>query len=212
MIDLTQFPSGGIWIPSKQKQAQWLLVALHGSGGSSSDFVGLETILNISDLNYLYLNGPIRDYTGYRWYSDMSSRQDAYAMIQGALNATAMQKYPSSHTFLMGFSQGAALAIECGARYPHLLAGYIGISGRIENVPGLLSQGYSDIIQKGRWLMTHGRKDLNLSIEIIRQQIAQLKKSGFPIELWEYDKVHEFDNSKELPDIRKWILRCMGQN
>jgi len=84
----------------------------------------------------------------------MSSRQDAYGMIQAALNATAMQKYPSSHTFLMGFLQGAALAIDCGARYPHLLAGYIRISGRIKNVPGL----------------------------------------------------------KELPDIRKWILRCMGQN
>lgn len=209
MIELEKFPTGGLWIPAEDSSSKWLVIALHGSGGSSQDFAGLEDVFKIPSLNYLYLNGPIRAYSGYRWYSDLGARQDAYNTIQYALDYAANQGYPHQKTFLIGFSQGAALAIEFGARYPHLLAGYIGISGRIENLPGIFSQGNPNIIQKGKWLITHGTKDYNLSIDIIRQQVEQLREGGFHIDYREYDKIHEFDAKNELPDIRNWIRSRM---
>ncbi len=209
MIDLKNLPHGGLWIPAKHNASDWLLVALHGSGGSCQDFSGLEDIFNISDLNYLYLNGPIKAYSGFRWYSDLGPRSDAYAVIQYALEHASKQGYPAKHTFLLGFSQGASLAIECGARYPRLLAGYIGISGRIENLPGLLSQSDAAIIHRGKWLITHGTKDYNLSIEIIRQQVEQMRQAGFHVDYREYEKIHEFDAKNELPDIRNWIISHM---
>lgn len=204
MIDLKKIPNGGIWIPSK-KSSNWLLITLHGSGGSSKDFSGLDEIFQIPELNYLYLNGPIKDYGGFRWYSDPSLRSDAYNTIQQALEYANAVGFPYKQIFLMGFSQGAALSIEFGASYLHLLAGYIGISGRIENLPGLISFANPEIKREGRWLITHGSRDYNLSVDIMRSQVEQLKHAGWSIEYREYDKIHEFDSKNELPDIAKWI-------
>ena len=210
MIELDKLPNGGVWIPAEDDSSDWLLVALHGSGGSSQDFVGLEDIFKISSLNYLYLNGPIRAYSGFQWYSGPGARGDAYSTIQYVLDYAAQQGYPHQKTFLLGFSQGAALAVEFGARYPHLLAGYIGISGRIENLPGIFSQGNPSIIQRGKGLITHGTRDYNLSVDIIRRQVEQLREGGFQIDYREYDKIHEFDAKCELPDIRSWILSLIS--
>lgn len=209
MVDSTLFPNGGLWIPAKIKGSDWLLVTLHGSGGSSKDFSGLETIFNIPELNYLYLNGPIRDYGGFRWYSDLGPRDSAYNSIHFALDSAANQGYSSRHTFLLGFSQGASLAIESGARYAKPLAGYIAISGRIENLPGLLTTVSPEVLQKGKWLITHGVKDYNLSVEIIRDQVEKIRQAGFFVTYKEYEKIHEFDAKNELPDIRNWILSHM---
>lgn len=208
MVDLGKFPTGGMWIPARVKNSDWLLVALHGSNGSCRDFQGLEDIFNIPKLNYLYLNGPIRSYSNYRWYSSSeSSRQNAYAILQLEFDYFARKGYLPKHTFILGFSQGAALAFEFGVRYKHLLAGYIAISGRIEDLPGLLNQGNPIIIRRGQWLVTHGTKDYNLSVDIIRKQTEQLRNAGFHIDYQEYEKKHEFEALCELPYIRSWILK-----
>ena len=210
MIDLNKFPKGGLWIPAEKIGSDRILVAIHGSGGSCRDFEGLEKIFHIPELNYLYLNGPIPSYSNYRWYSDTAAtHNEAYGALQQSFDYLAREGYPPEHTFLLGFSQGAALTFEFGARYNHLLAGYIAVSGRIEDLPGLLNEGNPSIIRNGRWLVTHGTKDYNLSVDIIRQQVQQLKDAGFHIDYQEYDKIHEFEAKHELPCIREWIIQHM---
>ena len=110
---------------------------------------------------------------------------------------------------MVGFSQGAVLTFEFGARYRNLFAGYIALSGRVEDLPGLLNEGNPSIIRRGEWLVTHGTRDYNLSVDIIRQQVEQLRSAGFHIDYKEYDKIHEFDAREELPYLREWILQRM---
>ena len=205
-MDLEKFSTGGLWVPAQEQDSDWLLVAVHGSGGSAKDFEGLEDVFGIPSLNYLYLNGPIPDYSGYRWYSDLGPRTAAYEALRSALDVCIAEGYPPTHIILMGFSQGAALSIEFGVRYSHLLGGYIAISGRVENLPGLFSQGDPEIINRGRFLITHGTRDYNLSIELIRQQVERMREGGLSIDFREFDKIHEFESTQELPYIRNWIL------
>lgn len=211
MFDISKIANGGKWIPSVEQGSKWVLVALHGSGGSAENFSGLETIFNIPKLNYLYLNGPMREYANYRWYGDSAeSRLRALKYLAPIFDQLIKSGYPPSKIFLMGFSQGAALVFEFGLRYPHLLAGYIAISGRIEDLPSLLHQKKASIAQKGRWLVTHGTKDYNLSVAVMHDQVEKLKKAGLRIDYREYPKIHEFDNRKELPEICSWILQVIN--
>ncbi len=206
MVDVTKFPRGGMWIPSEKPGSKWVLVALHGSGGSYNNFSGLESIFNIPELNYLYLNGPIAEYSNFRWYDTTAqSRQQAVMYLATVFETLKKEGYSLSQTFLLGFSQGAALTFEFGVHYQQLLAGYIAISGRIEDLPGLLNQANPLVIQGGKWLVTHGTGDYNLSVDVMRQQVQHLKNAGFRIEYQEYDKIHEFDAKKELPDVKKWV-------
>ncbi|MFQ5730007.1 MAG: alpha/beta hydrolase [Waddliaceae bacterium] len=209
MIDIKKFSKGGLWVPARKSDSDRLLVALHGSNGSSRDFEGLEKIFDIPELNYLYLNGPIPSFSAYGWYSDTPTRIDALQTLEQAFDYIVQEGYPPKHIFLMGFSQGADLTFEFGVRYKHLLAGYIAISGRIEDLPALLNQGNPNIMKRGRWLVTHGTKDYNLSVDIMRQQVEQLRDAGFHIDYQEYEKIHEFEGLHELPHIRKWILSRM---
>lgn len=206
MFDVKKVPNGGIWIPSTKKDSKWVLVALHGSGGSSENYRGLEAIFNLPQLNYLFLNGPIREYANFRWYGDSAeSRQRALEYLAVVFDQLMSAGFLASKIFLMGFSQGAALVFEFGLRYAHLFAGYIAISGRIEDLPALLHQKRAHIAEKGRWLVTHGSKDYHLSVIVMRDQVEKLKNAGLHIDYREYPKIHEFDHRKELPEICQWI-------
>lgn len=202
-VDLTSIPNGGIWIPSEDDQSNWLLVTLHGSEGSSENFRGLESELRIAPLNYLYLNGPIPSYSNFRWYTQ--EPREAIPYLDNTMRSIRSQGYPPQKTFLLGFSQGAAVAFEWAGKNSGELAGTIAMSGRIENLPEWLQNA----TPRGDWLVTHGTRDYNLSVEITRSQVQELQKAGFRIDYREYDKIHEFDTAKELPDLREWILARM---
>lgn len=208
-MDVQNFPNGGIFIPSRVAGSKWLLVALHGSNGSASNFEGIEEIFDIPELNYLFLNGPIPSFANFRWYSDPLTRRDCVPYLEKIFQTIEREGYPPEKTFLMGFSQGAALTFEFGAQYANLFCGYIALSGRIESLPALLNYANPLIVSRGRWLVTHGIRDFNLAVGVIRDQVEQLRQAGFKIEYREYDKIHEFDGEKELPEVREWIRDAM---
>lgn len=210
MFDLNKISNGGLWLPAEKKGSKWALVALHGSGGSSADFKGLEKIFRLPEMNYLYLNGPIREYSHFRWYVETAeSRNQALNYLVSVIGHLIKEGYLPHRIFLMGFSQGAALTFEFGARCPTSLAGYIAISGRIEDLPALVQKKNLRAAKQGRWLVTHGTKDFNLSVDIMRDQVEQLRRAGLRIEYREYSKIHEFDAARELPDVRKWIAQIV---
>jgi phospholipase/carboxylesterase len=210
MFDLNKIPNGGLWLPAEKKGSKWVLVALHGSGGSAANFKGLEEIFKLPEINYLYLNGPIREYTHFRWYVETAeSRNHALNYLVSVIGYLIKEGYPPHRIFLLGFSQGAALTFEFGARCQTPLAGYIAMSGRIEDLPALIHQKNLVAAKRGRWLVTHGTKDFNLSVDIMRDQVEKLRRAGLRIEYREYPKIHEFDAVAELPDVRKWISKIV---
>lgn len=192
---------------------RYILIAMHGRGGSMHDFESLEEEWQIPGLCYLYLNGPDPFYSGRSWYDlppnplpGILRSRNLLAMVIEQLDKVG---FPPSRCFLLGFSQGSLMTFEFGARYPQLLAGYIGISGHVYDVDRLAEEAIPRIRSQGHWLATHGTHDNMLSIEIARAQMTHLKKNGFPMEFREYDKGHTFDFKEEMLYIGQWIKhRC----
>ena len=56
---------GAIWQPGRSGEGheRFVLLALHGSGGAGSDFLGLDEELHLQNFDYLYPNGPITTYS-----------------------------------------------------------------------------------------------------------------------------------------------------
>lgn len=204
---MNPFPGANpLWIEAKQA-SKWLLLGLHGSLGSAEGFREVDPYLQLPNLNRLYLNGLIPDYGRYRWYIDSATRLTACQHLSHVLDWLNEHGFPTQRTFLLGFSQGAALCFELAARYPRPFAGIISMSGQVEDMPFLLKNIHA--LQKKSWLVTHGTHDTNLSVERMRNQVATLQKAGLSIEYFETDKGHEFDAIEELPFIRRWIQRRM---
>src|SRR5688500_13309085 len=112
-----------------------LLVALHGLGDSCDGYRWLPQMLDLPWLNYLLVSAPDPYYGGFSWYDFAGdpapgvrrSRDLLFAVLDGLRE----QGHPTDRTVLLGFSQGCLMTWEIGLRYPHRLAGCVGISGYV---------------------------------------------------------------------------------
>src|SRR5436190_231932 len=201
------------FIPARTQNSKRLLIMLHGLGDSIAGYTWMPIALNLPWLNYLLVNAPDPYYGGYSWYDftgDMNpgvlrSRK----LLFEVLDAQNKIGFPSEQTILGGFSQGCLMSLDAGLRYPHRLAGIVGISGYVCE-PQTLLQEMSPVALQEPVLMTHGILDPLIPIVEVRKQVQQLKAEGLRIEWHEFVKAHTIAGELELKVIREFIQGCFG--
>lgn len=195
---------GAIWLPPHNSNAP-VLLCFHGSAGSARDFEGLDEVLGIEGAGFLYLNGPEGYYGGYRWCDHPTPGSAAYRVVEEALDALSSEGVGSERCFLLGFSQGGALAVEFYGRYPNPLGGALCTSGRLDDLPAFLAQVRPERKTRGHWCFTHGRQDDKLAVETTAQQVERLRQEGFRVDYQEFDKGHTLDCQEEFRFLGQWI-------
>jgi phospholipase/carboxylesterase len=195
-----------IFIPAKI-QSKKLMIILHGRGDSSEGFVGLPSLLDKDDMNYILFDAPFEYYTGYSWYplppNQLPGIEHSRKVLTEVLDVLFKEEFDASQSFLFGFSQGSLLTFEFGARYEKVLAGYMAISGYIYDAPKLLVEMNQEV-KNSRWLSTHGVFDDVLPFEDSREQIELLQENDFEIEFKPMQKDHSITED-ELAMISKWM-------
>lgn len=194
MSDLPTLPllEGPTLAPKTAGRAEQLVIFLHGVGSDGNDLFGLAPYfqevlpgaLFISpDAPFSFDMGPF----GYQWFSlrDMSPRARLEG-VQGSapiLDAFIDEKLKETglgedKLVLIGFSQGAMMALHVGLRRAHRIAGIISYSGMLagEELPA------AEIKSRPPVLLTHGDADPVLPVAAIGQAEAALKAAGVPVE------------------------------
>lgn len=205
---MNNLPLDSLFFPSQVPSTK-LIIVLHGRGDSAEGFRFFPEELGFKDVNYLLLNAPFEYYTGFSWYdlppNQLPGIEYSSNVLSELLDALFETKYTPSKTILFGFSQGALLTFEFGARYEHALAGYIAMSGYIYDANKILLE-MNEEVNKGNWLCTHGYEDDVLPFSQSKGQVETLQKGGFDIDFRAYHKVHTVDLN-ELNEIREWIVQ-----
>ena len=187
-----------------------LMIILHGRGGKAEDFTWIPNFFDFDDMHYLLLNATDAYDDGYSWYDEppyhLDGIKNASKLLTQNLDMLFEKDFDASQSFLFGFSQGALLTFEFGARYKEKLAGYIAMSGHINNPENLL-QEMNPHLKNANWLCTHGTKDEALDFEIAKHQIETLQKAGWNIAFKTSDKAHVIEK-EEMKMIREWIESC----
>jgi len=195
-----------IFIPSKVASKK-LMIILHGRGDSSRGFTFLPPYLNMDDMNYLLLDAPYYYYGGFSWYDLPPNQLEGIAysssILADTLDSLFEEEFNADESFLFGFSQGALLTFEFGARYEKILAGYIAVSGYIYDTYNLLEE-MNPNINTSNWLCTHGTSDGVLPFDTSKEQVETLQNGGFEITFKSYDKDHNVVED-ELMMIKEWI-------
>ncbi len=200
-------------LPAADKGSRPLMVVLHGLGDSMEGYRWLPAALHLPWLNYLFVNAPDAYYGGYSWYDYagdphpgvVRSRQLLFEL----LDVQRAAGFPTEQTFLFGFSQGCLMSYEIGLRYPHQLAGLVGISGYVHEPEKLLAERPPAAAQQ-RLLITHGTYDPVVPFAASREQMNQLKAEGIHIEWHEFPKDHTIAGEAELDVIREFVKRQAG--
>lgn len=208
LTTLDYLPLKNTFIPSEMPSEK-LMILLHGRGGKAEDFVWMAEAFGFDDMHYLLLNAPDVYNDGYSWYDDMPQHtqdiEKASLLLSKTFDALFEKDFSASKSYLLGFSQGALLTFEFGARYEKSLAGYIAMSGQLSN-PELLLLEMNSQLKNANWLCTHGTQDKALDFQTTKSQVETLKKGGFRITCKSYDKGHVV-NIEEVEMLRQWIKK-----
>lgn len=203
------------------------VIWLHGLGADGRDFAAIVPELNLKNcppIRFVFPNAPSLPVTlngGYvmpAWYdivgADLVSRQDAAGIKKSDRAIAALIAHeiargiPAQHIVLAGFSQGCAMALHTGLRYPQKLAGIMALSGYLPLAETLAAER-SAANAHTPVFMAHGTQDpvvIPVRGEATRDLLVKL---GQPVQWHSYPMQHSV-HPQEVADISVFLASVLG--
>jgi phospholipase/carboxylesterase len=113
--------------------ARAAIVLVHGRGASAESMLGLANALGTQDLAYVAPQAPSGSWYPYAFTAPLLLNEphlsNALDTLSRAVDDLKRQGMPAERIVLLGFSQGACLALEFAARNARRYGGVVGLSG-----------------------------------------------------------------------------------
>jgi phospholipase/carboxylesterase len=203
------------------------VIWMHGLGADARDFEPIVPELNLPTelgIRFVFPNAPIRPVTvngGMRmraWYDvltmDLPRREDPDGVraseraINALLERETQRGVPADRIVLAGFSQGGAMALHTGLRYPDRLAGILALSCYIP-LASTLSGERRPANQQTPIFMAHGDYDAVIPMRYGQQGAELLENLGYRVEWQDYGMGHEVC-WEEIRDVANWLGRVLA--
>ena len=196
------------------------VIWLHGLGADGSDFVPIVEQLNLPvATRFVFPHAPVRAVTingGARmraWYDilsmertdveDESGIRESAAAVAALIDAQVDAGIKAEQIFVAGFSQGGAIALFAGLRFPKPLAGILALSTYLP-MPWTLEKERSTSNVAIPILMAHGSYDPVLPEALGKSSRQQLEAAGYAVEWQSYPMAHSVCN-EEIIAIDRWF-------
>ena len=194
---------------SRKNNLRVAVIAIHGWKGNRSSMEHVANALNMKYAQWTFIQGPyVVSDNEYSWFDGNEKEgwryQESFDLLHRAILNLNKSGFPNSKIFLLGFSQGACLAMEFIIRQEFSLGGIIPVAGFI----GEKTRFKDDIVngaQNTPVLLIHGSKDemvLPVESEIAFKLFSD---AGFKVQLQTPSVGHKIPlQTKDL--IEKFIL------
>lgn len=209
-----------------QTAADSAIIWLHGLGASGHDFEPIVPALNLPRTRFVFPHAPPRPVTlnqGWvmpAWYDIISLDRRADRENEDDIRASAEQistllEYehkrgiPYERIVLAGFSQGAAMTLFAGSRFPHRLAGLMSLSGYMVVESSFESERLA-ANQNTPVLFCHGTLDPTVPVQLGEHAYAAFKTWSTADLTWRaFSMTHEV-NAAEVAVIRAWLAERLS--
>ena len=205
------------------------VIWLHGLGADGNDFVPIIPQLQLSEcpaIRFVFPSAPSMAVTingGYvmpAWYDitgrDSSDREDFSGIHKSALAISELIEREASRgvayrkIVLAGFSQGCAMSLQVGLRFPHALAGIMALSGYLPLAKSLPLER-SEANSKTPIFMAHGVWDAVITLERAEASSDTLQKLGYQVDWNSYPMEHSL-HPDELVDISRFLTMVLSKS
>ena len=206
---------------------QAAVIWMHGLGADGNDFVPIVRELDLSDcpaIRFVFPHAetmPVTINNGYvmrAWYDilgmDLVRREDESGLrksqqqIEQLIAREIERGIPAERIILAGFSQGCAMTLQTGLRYPIKLAGMLCLSGYLPLADKLPAE-CSAANRSTPIFMAHGRVDPVVQIARAETSRDFLTSLGYAIEWKDYSMPHSVCE-EEIDDIGQVITRWLS--
>ncbi len=203
------------------------IIWLHGLGADGYDFMDIVPQLHLPEalgVRFVFPHAPQRPVTingGYpmrAWYdiasADIPTVEDNLGIrasekaIHALIQSEITRGIPVHRIVLAGFSQGGAIALHTGLRYPQPLAGILALSTYLPLAAELRNEAHPANANIPI-MMTHGTEDT--VIPLIYSQISRkaLEDAGYRVEWRSYAMPHTLC-AQEIHDMGEWLRRILA--
>ena len=139
---------------------------------------------------------------------DEAGFRETDAAIRLLIEREVTRGIPANRIVLAGFSQGGAVSLFTGPRYPERLAGIMALSAYLP----LASRLAADRVPASEGtpiFMAHGLTDGTLPVAMGLESRDFLRTLGFAVEWHQYTMAHAVC-AAEIADIRRYLLRVLA--
>ena len=205
---------------------QAAVIWLHGLGADGHDFEPIvPELVRPAEraLRFVFPHAPMRPVTlnaGYvmrAWYDiialdrraaeDESGIRASQALITELIRRENSRGITTERIVLAGFSQGGAMALFSGTRYPERLAGIIGLSC-YQILAGRFAAERPPANQATPIFLAHGTQDPVVAPALGEAARRQLEAEGYTVEWHAYSMPHSVC-PQEVADIAAWLRRVL---
>ncbi len=203
------------------------VIWLHGLGADGHDFEPIVPELHLEPalgIRFIFPHAPQRPVTinggmaMRAWYDvqspDLTQMEDSAAIDESGrflhklVDAEINQGIKSHKIVVAGFSQGGAIALHGGLRYPDPLAGILGLSCYLPRLAQLQAEATSSNFRTPI-LMMHGTEDPIIPIAQGRTSRDHLMQAGYDVTWHEYPMPHSVC-MEEITEVGEWLSRLLA--
>jgi len=203
------------------------VIWMHGLGADGNDFVPIVPELGLQGLavRFVFPHAPLQPVTinsGYvmrAWYDigyqDLALKEDERGVresqhaVEELIAREVARGIRAERVVLAGFSQGGAIALQCGLRYSKPLAGIIALSTYLP-LPHTLEKERSLANREVPVLMAHGIEDPIVPLKLAQASCSKLLTLGYPVEWHEYQMPHSVC-AEEIEVVGQWLRARVGE-
>jgi phospholipase/carboxylesterase len=195
-------------------EATGALVLLHGRGGSAQEMLTLARDLHASSPAGLAWLVP--EAAGRLWYPfsllekverNRPALNSALALVKRVMEKIAAANLAPARVVLLGFSQGASVALEFAARNPQRYGAIIALSGALLGPEGT-PRDYEGSLAGTPLFLGHGDSDPNLPKRRVDETATVFERLGAVVTKRVYAGLGHALSPDEIVAAREIIAAC----
>jgi phospholipase/carboxylesterase len=194
---------------SSSDQPTKAIIGLHGWTGDEHVFEPVAKMMNIDDAQWFFPRAPYKADSGkgYSWFSGTDETgwdiEKTRVGIHQLLADIRSEGFSPKNIFLIGFSQGASLAMEIALRLPFAIGGIVPIAGFIKYRDTLSNEATKES-KATPVLLLHGSQDEIIHVIASEKAHDFFKERGNPVYFKRYDGGHKIPK-RTGPIIKSFI-------
>jgi phospholipase/carboxylesterase len=196
-------------------QARAAMIMVHGRGATAESILSLSAAeLRRPDFAYLAPQAAHNSWYPYTFLSPLSDNEpflsSALAKLAGMLAHLADNGLPPERTLLLGFSQGACLAMEYAARHARRYGGLVGLSGGLIGPDGA-PRNYEGSFDGAPAFLGCSDVDPHIPKERVEETAAVLRRLGADVAMRLYPGMGHTINQDEISFVQEMMAACAAE-
>ena len=190
------------------------IIALHGWKGDEYVFEQVAKLIKLENSEWFFPRAPYKADSGEgnSWFGGNDETgwkfDKTFDGMNNLIKKILKSGYSPSKIFLVGFSQGACLAIDFALRLPFSIGGIVAIAGFIKFKERFLEEASKESGDTPILLM-HGNQDDIIPIKAGKTAYNILHERGYPIYFESYNAKHKIP-LKKMNLINKFFNQPMN--